>query len=103
RKVCEAWAIRSDNSSALSPPIGCLMTISRGLAPCAADCALTKGTKLSVTIRKFGMPRFSSSMESYRLHDEQAPQSAEARMAPLYFKTISFMMAAGAATPELLL
>src|SRR5262245_57803685 len=42
------------------------------------------------------MPRFSSSMLSWKLHDEQLPQSAIARSAPLYLAATSSSRSLGA-------
>src|SRR5215467_1226109 len=42
------------------------------------------------------MPRFSSSMLSWKLHDEQLPQSAMARSAPLYLAATSSSRSLGA-------
>lgn len=57
--------------------------MSRGVILRALACASTSDLKVSVAITYAVTPFFSSSTLSWKLHDEQEPQSAKAKSAAL--------------------
>ena len=91
-----AVCMRSINSSAFNPPKGCFTTITCGSTLRALAWACTRGKKVSVVRIKLVTPRFLSSMLSWKLHDEHAPQSAMARIAARYLPANSSYMPSGA-------
>ena len=88
--------MRSCSSAAFSPPTGCLTTIRCGSSFRAFACASTRGLKVSVAITTPARPRFLSSMLSWKLHDEQDPQSPKASSAIRYLRATSSIMPGGA-------
>ena len=95
-RPADATSIRSASSAAFSPPIGWSTPISRGVTSRALACASTRGRKVLVVMTKLATPCFSSSMLSWKLHDEQAPQSASAWIAARYFKATLAIISEGA-------
>jgi hypothetical protein len=62
----------------------------------ALACARTSGRNVSVAITRLATPRFLSSMLSWKLHDEQEPQSPSASSAARYFCATASIIAGGA-------
>ena len=62
----------------------------------ARACATTSGANVFDAITYAVTPRFSSSTLSWKLHDEQEPQSPSASKAALYFCTTSSIVSADA-------
>ena len=91
-----AVSMRSVSSLAFSPPTGCFTTTSFGVTRRALACARTSGRNVSVATMMAVTPRFSSSMLSWKLHDEQDPQSPKASSAIRYLCATSSIMPGGA-------
>jgi hypothetical protein len=83
-RPAKAASIRSWSSAAFKPPTGCFTTIRCGSTLRALACAAINVRKVSVAMTIALTPRFRSSMLSWKLHDEQDPQSPSASSAILY-------------------
>ncbi|HEY0492328.1 MAG TPA: hypothetical protein VGD57_02530, partial [Candidatus Dormibacteraeota bacterium] len=66
-------------------------------------CANTNGRNVSVAITTPVRPRFRNSIESWKLHDEQEPQSPRANNPIRYLRVISLIISGGAGWLALLL